>query len=101
LVLPAVCPRRRTEWNTEILPAEEAIEALAAASYGAIVLDLPLPGWTTPTLLETLQRAAPGVPVLVRAPEVSVSEAVQLAHLGIYQFLPAGEAALDWIDRAI
>jgi len=99
--LPAGCPHRPTEWSTEILPAEEAIEALAAVSYGAIVLDLPLPGWTTPTLLETVQRAAPGVPVLARDPEVSVSEAVQLAHLGIYQFLPAGEAALDWIDRAI
>jgi DNA-binding NtrC family response regulator len=39
--------------------------------------------------------------VLARDPQASVSEAVQLAHLGIYQFLPAGEAAFEVIDRAI
>ena len=39
--------------------------------------------------------------MLARDPQASVGEAVQLAHLGIYQFLPAGEAAFEVIDRAI
>ena len=99
--LPAGWPHHPAGWNIEILPAEEAIEALAVADYAAIVLDLPLPGWTAATLLEAVQRAAPGVPVLARDPQASVSEAVQLAHLGIYQFLPAGESAFEVIDRVI
>ena len=71
--LPAGWPHHPAEWSIEMLPAEEAIEALAVASYAAIVLDLPLPGWTAPTLLEAVQRTAPGVPVLARDPQASVS----------------------------
>ena len=67
--LPADWPHHPAVWNIEIQPAEEAIEALAVADYAAIVLDLPLPGWTAATLLEAVQRAAPGVPVLVRDPK--------------------------------
>jgi DNA-binding NtrC family response regulator len=39
--------------------------------------------------------------VLARDPKASVAEAVQLAHLGIYQFLPADESAFGIIDQAI
>ena len=99
--LPADWPHHPAVWNIEIQPADEAIEALAVADYAAIVLDLPLPGWTAPTLLEAVQRAAPGVPVLARDPKASVGEAVQLAHLGIRQFLPEGENAFGLIDQAI
>ncbi len=99
--LPAAWPHHPAVWNIEIQPAGEAIEALAVADYAAIVLDLPLPGWTAATLLEAVQRAAPGVPVLARDPEASVCEAVQLAHLGVYQFLPAGESAFGLIEQAM
>jgi DNA-binding NtrC family response regulator len=99
--LPADWPHHPAVWNIEIQPADGAIEALAVADYAAIVLDLPLPGWTAPTLLEAVQRAAPGVPVLARDPNASVGEAVQLAHLGILQFLPAGGNAFGLIDLAI
>src|SRR5258708_20707959 len=98
---PADWPHHPAVWNIEVQPAEQAIEALAVADYAAIVLDLPLPGWTAATLLEAVQRAAPGVPVLARDPKASVGEAVQLAHLGLYQFLPAGESAFPLIDPAI
>src|SRR5690349_4896952 len=91
--LPAGWPHHPALWNIEILPPEEASYALESAGYAAIVLDLPLPGWNTPTLLEDLQRKAPGIPVLARDPNVSVSEAVALAHLGVYQVLPEGENA--------
>ena len=99
--LPADWPHHPAVWNIEIQPADEAIEALAVADYAAIVLDLPHPGWTAPTLLEAVQRAAPGVPVLARDPMASIGEAVRLAHLGIHQFLPAGESAFGLIDQAV
>jgi DNA-binding NtrC family response regulator len=99
--LPADWPHHPAVWSIEIQPAEEAIEALAVADYAAIVLDLPVPGWTAPTLLEAVQRAAPGVPVLARDAKASVGEAVQLAHLGICQFVQAGESAFGQIDQAI
>ena len=62
--LPADWPHHPAVRNIEIQPADEAIEALAGADYAAIVLDLPHPGWTAPTLLEAVQRAAPSVPLL-------------------------------------
>ncbi len=99
--LPADWPHHPAVWNIEILAPGAAIEALAVADYAAIVLDLPLPGWTAATLLEAVQRAAPGVPVLARDPRASVGEAVRLAHLGIHQFLPADETAFELIDQAI
>src|SRR5260370_3214802 len=99
--LPADWPHHPAVWTMEVQLAEQAIEALAVADYAAIVLDLPLPGWTAATLLEAVQRAAPGVPVLARDPKASVGDAVQLAHLGLYQFLPAGESAFPLIDQAI
>jgi DNA-binding NtrC family response regulator len=99
--LPADWPHHPAVWNIEIQPADVAMEALTAVEYAAIVLDLPLPSWTAASLLEAIQRTAPGVPVLVRDPKASVGEAVQLAHLGIYQFLTAGELAFGLIAQAI
>jgi DNA-binding NtrC family response regulator len=94
-------PPHPADWNIEIQPPDEAIDMLAVADYVAIVLDLPLPGWTAPTLLEAVQRTAPDVPVLIRDPNASVGEAVQLAHLGIYQFLPPSESGFGMIAQAI
>src|ERR1035441_5984320 len=99
--LPADWPCHPSVWDIEIQPADEAIDALAVTDYAAVVLDLRLPGWTAATLLEAVQRAAPGVPVLAWDPKVSVREAVQLAHLGLHQFLPPGESAFGIIDQAI
>src|ERR1017187_7623927 len=99
--LPADWPHHPAVWNIEIQPPYEAIDALAVAGYAAIVLDLPISGWTAATLLEAVQRAGPGVPVLARDPNASLAEAVQLAHLGIYQFLPDDETAFGLIDQVI
>jgi len=49
--LPAEWPHHPAVWNIEIQPADEALRALAVADYAAIVLNLPIPGWTAPTLL--------------------------------------------------
>jgi DNA-binding NtrC family response regulator len=99
--LPAGWPPHLVDWSIEALAAEEAIEALAVADYAAIVLDLPLPGWTASALLEIIQRMAPGIPVMARDFSATVSDAVRLAHLGLYQFLPADESAIEVIDRAV
>src|SRR5260370_25027650 len=99
--LPADWPHHPAVWNIEVQPAEQAIEALAVADYAAIVLDLPLPGWTAATLLEAVQRAAPGVPVLARDPKASVGDAVPLEPLGLHPFLPAGESAFPLIAQAL
>src|SRR5664279_1084732 len=99
--LPADWPCHPAVWDIEIQPADEAIDALAVTDYAAVVLDLRLPGWTATTLLEAVQRAAPGVPVLAWDPKVSVRDAVQLAHLGLHQCLPPGESAFGIIDEAI
>ncbi len=79
----------------------EAIDALAVTDYAAIVLELPYPGWRSADLLEAVQRAAPGVPILARDPDISVGEAVQLAHLGLKQFLPAEGDGFGLIDQVI
>jgi DNA-binding NtrC family response regulator len=99
--LPADWPHHPAVWSIEILPADEALEALAVADYAAVVLDLPLPGWASAALLEAVQRAAPGTPVLARDPKASIGEAVHLAHLGIQRFLPAGQSAFELIDQVI
>ena len=72
--MPAEWPHHPAVWNIEIQPADAAIGALAVADYAAIVLNLPIPGWPAPTLLEVVQRAAPGVPVLARDPNASVPD---------------------------
>src|SRR5689334_14500681 len=92
---------RPAGWNIEIRPAEAAIDALAVTDYSAIVLELPYAGWRSAALLEAVQRAAPGVPILARNPHTSVDEAVHLAHLGLHQFLPADEDGFGLIDRLI
>ena len=99
--LPAEWCHHPGVWNLEVQSAEDAVRALAVADYAAVVLNLPIPGWTAPVLLNAVQRAAPGIPVLARDPNASLADAVRLAHLGICQFLPVGVGAVDLIDQAI
>jgi len=101
---PETGPRwehRPAGWNVDIRVAEEALDTLAVTDYSAIVLELPYAGWRSAALLEAVQRAAPGVPVLARDPNTSVDEAVHLAHLGLHRFLPADEDGFRLIDRVI
>jgi DNA-binding NtrC family response regulator len=99
--LPADWPHHPAVWNIDIQPVDDALDALAFNEYAAIVLALPVPGWTTAILLEAVQRAAPGIPVLAWDPKATVGEAVSLAHLGVHQFLPSGDRAFLVIDQAM
>jgi DNA-binding NtrC family response regulator len=101
LELPAEWCHHPGVWNLEVQSAEDAVRALAVADYAAVVLNLPIPGWTASALLNAVQRAAPGIPVLARDPNASLAEVVRLAHLGICQFLPVGVGAFGLIDQAI
>jgi DNA-binding NtrC family response regulator len=65
----------------------------------AIVLDLPAPGYRPVEVLERVQRAAPGVPVLIHDPAASLSDAVRLARQGACQFLTADDEAVALIDQ--
>ena len=99
--LPADWPRHPSIWNIEFATPEEGIGALGNTDYAAIVLDFPISDWTAAELLEQVQRQARGVPVLIRDPGASLSDAVRLAHLGVYEFLESGEQSWAAIERAI
>src|SRR6476469_936637 len=78
--------------------------AAGSAPYdppAAVVLDFPIAGWRPDDLLREMQRAAPGIPVLIRDTQATVSDAVRLAHLGAHQFLLEGEDPLPGIEQAI
>ena len=77
----------------------EALRELPGDSWAAIVLDLPATGWRPAELLERVLKTAPGVPVLLHHPTASLSEAVFLARLGAYQFLPADAEAAALLDQ--
>ncbi len=79
-------PEPAPAWRTEFRSPDEGLEALRHSDYHAVVLDFPMPGWNPAELLEAVQRLAPGVPVLVRDPDATLSDAVRMARLGVYQF---------------
>jgi len=99
--LPAGWPGYPADWRIEIQGPDEVIAPLAATSYGIVVLDLPFRDFAAAEILESVRRAIPGIPVLVRDPHASISEAVRLAHLGVDQFLPPGDGALAAIEQVI
>src|SRR5437016_2077586 len=99
--LPADWPLDPSNWNIEFAQPEEALDALGDTDYAAIVLDFPLPDWAPAELLEQVQRLVRGVPVLIRDPAASLSDAVRLTHLGVYAFLESGEQAFAAIERAV
>src|SRR5215831_14251911 len=88
-------------WEVETRPPLQALESLAVTNYSAVVLSLPFPGWPATELLGEVTRLAAGVPILAYDPAASVEEAVTLAHLGVYQFLPDMESASRLIPEAI
>ena len=69
--------------------------------FAAVVLDFPIEGWTPSRLLEQVKREAPQVPVLVRDPHATVSDAVRLARQGAWQVLGAGEDPAEAVEQAI
>ena len=71
-------------------------------AFRAILLDLPVPGWSPDALLARIRELAPETPLMARYPAATLNDAVRLGRFGISRFLdPHGdvgaqiEAALD------
>jgi DNA-binding NtrC family response regulator len=69
---------------------------LRDAEWDAVLLQLPVHGWSGEELLEEVRRAAPATPCLVQgAPGEDWMQAVRPAKLGAYSWLPANATAGD------
>jgi DNA-binding NtrC family response regulator len=88
-------------WSTEFRTPDGGLEELRHHEYQAVVLEFPIPHWNPAELLEEVQRIAPGVPVLVRDPDATLSDAVRMTRLGVYQFMEGGDEASAQIEQAI
>lgn len=97
---PAECPFPPVAWTIDSRTPERALEELYQHSYDALVLDFPMPGWTPIDLLESVERFAPQVPVLIRDSEATLSDD-QLARFGAYRSLAPAADVFAQIDQAI
>jgi DNA-binding NtrC family response regulator len=78
----------------------EGIDLLRTQDFDVVLICLPLAGCefgsdaaiSPPSLLEELQRAQPGTPVVFHAPAASSTEAVLLLHLGAFHVYAHGDA---------
>ncbi len=98
--LPEIC---HCEVET-VAGAAAAFEAARGGSYDAVVAEFPMAEWSAEEWLEELRRVNRALPVIIRYPSGSFSEAVRLTKLGAYDFLGAGTAAEDTarvVERAL
>lgn len=84
---PAAAQLETQSWHVEY-GAPETVPGTLSIDASAIVLDFPISQWNASDWLQRLQDTAPGVPVLIRDPAATRSDAVRLARLGVSQFLP-------------
>ena len=86
-------------WDLEYRPPEGIPDTQSSAA-AAIVLDFPIGRWNASDW-QRLQGTAPGVPLLVRDPGATPSDAMRLARLGVSQFLPAEGDIAAFLEQAI
>lgn len=91
---------RRGGWRIEWCTPSAALD-FRPFEASAIVLDCPIRAASHSDLLRRLERVASGVPILVRDPAATVSDAFQLARLGVRQFLSDGTDPAVLIRQAI
>ena len=92
------CPRTIGEEIQMVFHSNvfEALQELRDAEWDAVLLQLPVHGWSGEELLEEVRRAAPATPCLVQgAPGEDWMQAVRLAKLGACSWLPANATAGD------
>ena len=76
----------------------EALQDLRNAEWDAVLIQLPIDGWTGEELLEEVRRAAPASPCLVQgAPGEDWIQAVRLSKLGAFAWFPAIASPADRI----
>ena len=74
-------------WNVQFLDPDAALAILPGTEGAAVVLELPVPGWTTAALLEAVQSCAPGMPVFLRDPHTTRFSEAPRAPSRTLQFL--------------
>ncbi len=87
----------------EIFVAGSGAEALALFRQQAIevvVLNTPLPDWTAVDLISEMHALSPLVPVIVRHPDPTLSEAVHLTRAGAHEVL-AANGSMDELAQTL
>ena len=97
---PAAAQLEMPSWQVEYC-APQGVPGLPFIDASAIVLDFPTAGWDAADWLPRLQGLAPGVPVLIRDPGATPSDAVRLARLGVSQFLPGEGDLAGFLEQVI
>src|ERR1700728_232287 len=79
--------------STTVHRAQDGLELLRNQDFDVVLVSLPLADCACPiTLLEELQRAQPGTPIVLRAPRASATEVVRLLRLGAFHVYADGDA---------
>jgi DNA-binding NtrC family response regulator len=95
--------------TTALSRAEDGLELLRNQDFDVLLVSLPLADCACPmTLLEELQQAQPGTPIVLRAPHASATEVVRLLQLGAFHVYADGDctsllrlaATSKWMQEA-
>jgi DNA-binding NtrC family response regulator len=79
--------------TTAVHRAEDGLELLRNQDFDVALVSVPLADCACPiALLEELQRAQPGTPIVLRAPRASATEVVRLLRLGAFHVYADGDA---------
>jgi DNA-binding NtrC family response regulator len=89
---PAECDSLPPAFHVVYREPSEGLKELHLGFFDAVIADFPLPGWTPGQLLAQVERLAPDTLVLIREPNMTASEALQLARLGAYPLLFGDES---------
>ena len=76
-----------------------ALSHLRSSGADAVLVTLPIPGWTAEEALEEMQRTSPSVPVLIREDNGAFDRAVRLARLGAQYYFGEPLCAADVARR--
>ena len=90
-----------TDCVVHVTTMGEAIEALIACRFDAILVDLSLPDSLGLATAETILAAAPGIAVIVVSGNTDVSMAKKALELGAQDYLEKGALAPDYLVRTI
>jgi len=79
---------------TRIPCALDGLRCLRNEDFDVVLASFPLPDWSSAAgLLEELQQAQPGTPVVVHSPQATATEVVRLVRLGAFHVLQQGDAS--------
>lgn len=82
--------RDREEWKNvsmSFLSLPAALEALGNVNFDAILLELPIAGWSAEDLLAKIQETGCRAPVIIYEPTGAISRAVELTMRGAFQYV--------------